>query len=162
MSRKATFWPMTVGAVALGGTGLALAIARKNSDSRKAEAPGDYQIVPAPPDAMWLKVSSPPPGTLDSGQFFADWFNANNLQGSDQTASQRSRLLAALVGLGADLQGYVTWRPTSTQQLTALAIGDQFERETGKGAEVAASGLRRFVELAAALPENPLRKITGV
>lgn len=158
MRRRTAVNVFTAVLAAVGAAGVAYVVIRRKpaQQTTQTKPPGDYTIVPPPPDALWLKVSAAPEGALDSGQWFADWFNQQGMQGSDQTAEQRTRLIAALVALGADAQGFVRWRPSSLGRLTAMSIADQFERETGRGASIIGTGLTKFSLLADRLPDNPV------
>jgi hypothetical protein len=133
-----------------------------SSSTSTSTWPTEPGVVPPPPDAIWLKVTGVPQGSFDSSQFFADWFAAHSLKSSDMTAAQRGKVLSAGVALGADAQGYIRWRATSTGQLTALAIADQLERETSATAQVLAAGVREYVNRVGTLPENPIMKALGV
>lgn len=161
--RRRTAVNLFTGALAgVSAAGVAYVVMRRKpaQEPVSSKPPGDYTYVPPPPDALWLKVSAAPEGALDSGQWFADWFNQQGMQGSDQTAEQRTRLIAALVALGADAQGFVRWRPGSMGRLTAMSIADQFEREAGRGATIAGNGLKKFSLLADTLPDNPVRVLS--
>ncbi len=124
--------------------------------------PVEPGVVPPPPDAIWLKVTGVPTGAFDSSQFWTDWFNAHSLRGADMPVDSRAKIISAGAALGADAQGFIRWRPTSMGQLTALAIADQFERETGPTAQVLSAGVKEYVNQVGGLPENPITKTMGL